>query len=668
MVMRKTKMSNRPSIEIIRQAVETEGGKVQAERFLRAQGYEISESAIRRALARSEDVAPFVVDQASEIEIDDLIERRIKQFESKKKAYEHNRTIPVTVNIDGPIGLGFVGDPHVDDDGTNLKLLFEHADLLDGRNEGLFGVCLGDIWNNWQGRLAHLWGEQSTSAEEARALAREFLNRVRWMAVVWGNHDCLDTETEALTKRGWLRHDEITLDDEVLSFDVTTGSAVWMPIIQKIERPNTDEMITVQSQSVDLCVTPKHRILAQHKKGSTEWSYRTADELTSWMRLPLAGTSRNLDYPISDDLLSLIGWFVTDGGIHPTGYMELYQSKEPHVIRDLLGRLEIQYVERARDRNITEVCGKHLKKAPLTAYEFRLSLDDSRNLRALVPDRTRLPDFVHELSDRQFSVLLDAIVTGDGCWDGKDPAAKNCAIIYKCHEFLSSLQAACVSHGWRAYITTMREKDHRLNICRDTTWEGYRSKSVGRAPAADTVWCLSTPLTNFMIRRNGKAHFTGNCWGKSQDLLSAMITNPIGAQKSSRANLAIRFPNNRVLKISAAHRFPGSSQWSTVFGPSKRAQLEGSSNIYVGGDLHISGYTHGWHDGSQTMWHAVQVASYKQIDRYAEDLNLVDKSIYQCPVAIIDPYAKHEMNFVRWEFDPFEGAERLKWMRDRWAS
>jgi hypothetical protein len=71
---------------------------------------------------------------------------------------------------------------------------------------------------------------------------------------------------------------------------------------------------------------------------------------------------------------------------------------------------------------------------------------------------------------------------------------------------------------------------------------------------------------------------------------------------------------------------------------------------------------------SGKIWHAIQVASYKKIDRYAEELHLDQKDMYNCPVVLIDPYATSELNFIRWEFDPHEAAERLKWMRTRWRS
>lgn len=115
-----------------------------------------------------------------------------------------------------------------------------------------------------------------------------------------------------------------------------------------------------------------------------------------------------------------------------------------------------------------------------------------------------------------------------------------------------------------------------------------------------------------------------------------------------------------------AHHFPGRSMWSEVYGGAKRAQLDGANHIYASGHIHTSGYTHGWNDAQEILWHAIQVASYKKLDDYAEELNLDNKNIYTCPVALIDPYATKEINFIRFEFDPFEAADRLKWMRSRW--
>lgn len=343
---------NRPTDQMVIETVRLMGGNRPAARVLRDRGYDISESTIRRMFGKIQDneEGDFIVDLpggklASEIDVTELIERRKAQFEKKLEVYQRERVVPIRVRTDGPIGVGFVGDPHVDDDGTDLSEVFEHARIFDGRNPGLFAGNIGDVTNNWTGRLARLWADQGTSAAEARAIATEYLQMVQWLFFVKGNHDC---------------------------------------------------------------------------------------------------------------------------------------------------------------------------------------------------------------------------------------------------------------------------------------------------------------------------------WGEGSNILSYILQNNAPVQKDSRVRMALRLPNGRNVKIFVAHHFPGRSQWSEVYGGAKKAQLDGANHIYASGHIHTSGYTHGWNDAQQMMWHAIQVASYKKLDDYVEELNLERKDLYNCPVALIDPNATKEINFIRFEFDPQEAAERLKWMRTRW--
>ncbi len=342
----------RPSDQLVIDTVRLVGGNRPAARLLQEQGWDISETSIRRMFGRmqGDEPQPFTVElpggeMASSIDIEELIERRKEQYARKLEVYEREKIVPIRVNIDGPIGIGFIGDPHVDDDGTDIAQVFEHARLFDGRNPGLFAGNIGDITNNWAGRLARLWADQSTSAAEARALATEYLQMVNWLFFIAGNHDC---------------------------------------------------------------------------------------------------------------------------------------------------------------------------------------------------------------------------------------------------------------------------------------WQG------------------------------------------GSDVLSYILRQNAPVKKDARVRLALRLPNGRNVKIFAAHHFPGRSMWSEVYGTAKRAQLDGANDIYVAGHIHTSGYTHGWNDAQSMMWHAVQIASYKKIDDYVEELNLERKDLYNAPVALIDPNASSPINFIRFEFDPHEAAERLRWMRSRW--
>lgn len=119
---------------------------------------------------------------------DELLKRRAVQFARKRDAKDARHIIPVTVKIDGPIGLAVVGDPHVDDDGTDIELLQAHVKLLN-QHPALLPLGIGDYSNNWVGRLARLYGQQSLGAAEAWVLVEWLIRAVPWLALISGNHD-----------------------------------------------------------------------------------------------------------------------------------------------------------------------------------------------------------------------------------------------------------------------------------------------------------------------------------------------------------------------------------------------------------------------------------------------------------------------------------------------
>lgn len=118
----------------------------------------------------------------------ELIKRNKAKFERKHAAKEARKLIPIKIKTEGAIGIAHFGDPHVDDDGTNIGLIEEHVALIN-KTEGLFAGNVGDITNNWIGRLARLYAQQTTTAAEAWLLAEWLLNACPWLYIIGGNHD-----------------------------------------------------------------------------------------------------------------------------------------------------------------------------------------------------------------------------------------------------------------------------------------------------------------------------------------------------------------------------------------------------------------------------------------------------------------------------------------------
>lgn len=118
----------------------------------------------------------------------ELLERRKAEWERKNAAETARKLIPVRVKIDGPIGIAHFGDPHVDDPGTDIVSLEKHVETV-RETEGLFGANVGDLQNAWIGRLAHLYGQQSTSKQEAWVLTEWLVTSINWLYLIGGNHD-----------------------------------------------------------------------------------------------------------------------------------------------------------------------------------------------------------------------------------------------------------------------------------------------------------------------------------------------------------------------------------------------------------------------------------------------------------------------------------------------
>jgi len=293
------------------------------------------------------------------------------------------------------------------------------------------------------------------------------------------------------------------------------GAAVWTGINDIIKRHHSGKLIRVEKTRMSMAMTPNHRVLLKRLNWRSKKydiiEYRHADDLPSSFDLPVAGQIDNIEYSVSDDQLSLVGWLLTDG--HYGQYnISIFQSKPAGIekIIGVLDRLGIAYSRYDRQRERKVVCGRMLLKDPLPSSHFHIKAASSREIRTILPKKGQLPEWARLLSERQFNVLLDAIVDGDGVWDGTNPSAKTCCVIYGQEEILSSIQSVACCHGWRARLTKDNRGDYRLCLAKEPKLR-IDKPEVFEEDYDGIVWCLNVPHSNFMVRRNGCAFFTGNC-------------------------------------------------------------------------------------------------------------------------------------------------------------
>lgn len=368
-------------------------------------------------------------------------------------------------------------------------------------------------------KVYHL-GDVIINRKAMKTLARLSGEKV----LVKGNHDCLDSETECLTQRGWLNYTEILSSDLVYSMNPTTKIGEWKPIKEIITRWHEGAMWQLESQRFSMLVTENHRVMYKKSLGG-ELIYDQPENIKGLIYFQTAVNSNDTDYDISDCYLKLIAWYYSDGSLvkHKNENIAVcfWQSKIKGMqkLENLLEEAGITYVKSSRGKKIAGslVCGKTLIKDSLEAFVYRLPVSSSKQLLSLVHrDRHTIPEWFHLLSHRQVELFVREIIEGDGCWatNGNNSSG----VLYGGLSFLNQVQILCVTKGINANIVEFRENQYRLNVNLNKKTKVYsfnnllRNEKWKKVQYEGFVWCLRTEHTNFMVRRRGQTFFTGNCF------------------------------------------------------------------------------------------------------------------------------------------------------------
>ena len=135
-----------------------------------------------------------------------------------------------------------------------------------------------------------------------------------------GNHECVSDDTEVLTKRGWLTHNNIKKTDLVFSFNTKNETGEWVNI-NKIHKFNYEgDMFNLISSRLNFLFTPNHRLLFKNKHN---WKLKEIDKFKNTqtqIKIPISVVNNKKEYDIKDDILKIMAWFLTDGWIQQNKY------------------------------------------------------------------------------------------------------------------------------------------------------------------------------------------------------------------------------------------------------------------------------------------------------------------------------------------------------------
>ena len=356
---------------------------------------------------------------------------------------------------------------------------------------------------------------------------------------------CLTLDHDVLTKQGWKKYNELTMDDDIATLNKDTEKLEYNKPNNILYYENYNgQMYKIKNSNVDLNVTTNHRMLVSKPFGrKCEWlkyDYELAGNIigkhrrykkdADWdvpdYQFVLPGLVVNsIEVPdINVDMdawLAYLGIWIAEGwtnsytnGGHYTITIASNKQRVKDKLMEVIPRLGHNY----KDENNKNVV--HSKQIWTYLSQFSLG----------APNKF-LPEWVMELSKRQSRILIESMVLGDGSYL---KANTNKYIYYTTSVKLADqFQQLCLHAGWASNISVHSEAENevtingrkvvsghnvlRLSVMKDKNRPMVNHSHVSSQNVQEEVYdyngpvfCLEVSNETFYVRRNGIPVWTAN--------------------------------------------------------------------------------------------------------------------------------------------------------------
>jgi DNA polymerase I-like protein with 3'-5' exonuclease and polymerase domains len=341
---------------------------------------------------------------------------------------------------------------------------------------------------------------------------------------------CVPLDTQILTERGWLKHDEVKCGDRTLGFNVKTKKTEWTTITD-VHHYGDVEIVKFGNQHRSFSATRNHRWLAVHDSTGEYGFVTTGDQPGSYHNVVLAAESSIGYLDVTDDEAEILGWVLSDGSIERGRFvgapsqaggrkisckMTIFQVKPRRVaeIDDLL-----------RDVPHRRYISKKMSKSGNPLVSWRINPAWARTLldKVEVHDKNSFDPWklATSLRDSQRRAMIRAINAADGCHQSNSPVTELVvALGYLTGHFARVSVRQPDGKGW------MRNSIARVNYQRAFI-TGQRTTVSD--PVIQDVWCVTTELGTWTMRQGRTPVLTGNSkiYGAGIDRFAATAGAPV---------------------------------------------------------------------------------------------------------------------------------------------
>lgn len=367
---------------------------------------------------------------------------------------------------------------------------------------------------------------------------------------------CYSDDTEVLTKRGWHRFADCVAGDEFATRQIGTGKFEWQKAYRTFRKHYTGEMVRFKGRSLDMLVTPNHRMLVNSLPLSVESEMSVNGEhVISAEQMAEFGTT-NTGIPQTsvwvgeevpeqlfehsdprsksvlmsgDDYCAFMGMYLAEGNCSPSkpGRIAIAQPPDErgaHLLYKAL--LEKLFGAVCFYGHQFEVCARavasHLKQFGKAHDKF-------------------IPDVIREATPRQLNIFWRYYYLGDGRAKGDDGISTQQAITasrrladhlteigqkmgYSPSVWVNPTRVGRFVHHMQGGFVLSRpinaSASYLVSFARRDATRGWHAEWVDYdAPVA----CVCVPNKFLYVRRNGKACWSGNTEG---NIPEALMTVP----------------------------------------------------------------------------------------------------------------------------------------------
>lgn len=367
-----------------------------------------------------------------------------------------------------------------------------------------------------------------------------------------GTFFCFDEETEILTKEGWKRWNEYSMEDEFITLRPDGNIEYHKPYaVNRYEY--SGPMYELNSGSINLCVSPQHKLY-----GKLHWTrnrdrvrfeknyvedviqfkgrygvrveagtlFEVSGSVPDYVEIPATARKPALQVPIKK-YLKFLGWYLAEGCTHKTDTVVIAQSPESKYvseIKEIISELGFE-PHTWKSRSIvfySTQWAKHLMKFGKAHEKY-------------------IPVWIKHLPDEYLNILLETYWKGDGYKNGQATIKYGNTLYATNSETLrDDLSEIAARQGRHVTITTYQDKRwgkplYTINIKPKTTGERVVSTPTKNFRTIDYtghIHCPTVPNGIVCIRRGGKVHWQGQSeiWGyttpKKQKLWTEMTVPP----------------------------------------------------------------------------------------------------------------------------------------------